>query len=87
VAEPSRSRGLLRGLSIALFGGILAYLLVGEHRVHVLGYLPFLFLLACPLMHLTHGHGGHAHQGSDAQRPQAPSAHQHPSQGGLDAQQ
>ena len=34
-----------------------------DHRVHLVGALPFLALLACPLMHLfmMHGHGGHAH--------------------------
>jgi len=32
-----------------------------DHRVHVIGALPYLMLLACPLMHLfmMHGHGGH----------------------------
>lgn len=42
----------------------LAFLLLfTEHRAHVLGMLPFLILLACPLMHLFmhHGHGNHAH--------------------------
>ena len=31
------------------------------HGPHVVGYLPFLILLACPLMHMFmhHGHGGH----------------------------
>lgn len=30
-----------------------------EHRAHFLGILPYLFLLACPFMHLFmhHGHG------------------------------
>ncbi|MDO8912587.1 MAG: DUF2933 domain-containing protein [Phenylobacterium sp.] len=60
------SRSLLRGLMIAAFGAALAYLFFGEHRVHLLGYLPFLFLLACPLLHMTmhgrhEGHGGHGH--------------------------
>jgi len=87
VSQPSRLRGFLAGLSIAIFGAVLAYLLVGEHRVHVLGYLPFLFLLACPLMHLTHGHGGHGHHGAHSQQPQNEPAHQHRGQGGLDAQQ
>ncbi len=34
-----------------------------DHGVHLLGALPFLVLLACPLMHLfmMHGHGDHAH--------------------------
>lgn len=48
-------------LAIALF------LLVSEHRAHVLGTWPFLLLLACPLMHIfMHGgHGGHgSHDGS-----------------------
>jgi hypothetical protein len=32
-------------------------LLFTEHRAHVLGLLPYLFLLACPLMHLFMHHG------------------------------
>ena len=28
-----------------------------EHRVHLFGVLPYLFLLACPLMHLFMHHG------------------------------
>jgi len=53
-----------------VFGGFAAIalvLLVVEHRAHVLGWLPWLFLIACPLMHLFmhggHGHGGHGHGG------------------------
>ena len=78
MSEPSRSRGLLRGLAIAAFGAILAYLFFGEHRVHLLGYLPFAFLLACPLLHMTM-HGGHGGHGSHGEEPQdgAP-PHQHP---------
>lgn len=36
-----------------------------EHRVHLYGALPYLLLLACPLMHLFmhHGHGGHGSHG------------------------
>ena len=33
-----------------------------EHRAHILGVLPYLFLLACPLMHLFM-HGSHKHGG------------------------
>lgn len=52
-----------------VFYGFLAIagsLLLTEHRAHVLGILPYLFLLACPLMHLFmhhdhSGHGQHAH--------------------------
>lgn len=36
-------------------------LLIIDHWAHVLGWLPYLILLACPLMHLLmhrgHGHG------------------------------
>jgi hypothetical protein len=32
-------------------------LLLTDHRQHVLDFLPFLILLACPLMHLFIHHG------------------------------
>jgi hypothetical protein len=38
---------------------IAGYFAITEHRAHVVPYLPFLLLLACPLLHLLHGHGGH----------------------------
>lgn len=39
-------------------------LMFTEHRAHVLGALPFLLLLSCPLMHLFMHHGhGHHHEG------------------------
>ena len=38
---------------------IAAYFLITEHRAHVFQFLPFLLLLACPLLHFFHGHGGH----------------------------
>ncbi|MFA6922463.1 MAG: DUF2933 domain-containing protein [Gallionella sp.] len=44
------------------FLAIAAFFLFTEHRAHLLGALPFLLFLACPLMHLFmhHGHhGGH----------------------------
>ena len=34
-----------------------------EHRAHLLGLLIWLPLLACPLMHLFHGHGSHGEGG------------------------
>jgi hypothetical protein len=39
----------------------LAVLFLSGHRDHALDYLPFLLLLACPLMHLFM-HGGHHHE-------------------------
>ena len=57
------------------FIAIAAYLLWTEHRAHLLAglsWLPYLLILACPLLHVFmhrgHGdHGGHdASTGSDA---------------------
>ena len=46
-----------------LFVAAVSFYLFTEHRAHLLGFLPWLILLACPLMHLFmhHGHGGHDH--------------------------
>lgn len=45
------------------FAAVAAFFLWTEHRAHLLGLLPYLLFLACPLMHLFHhrGHGGHSH--------------------------
>ena len=43
--------------------GISAFFLISEHRAHLLAglvWLPWLLLLACPLMHVF-GHGRHRH--------------------------
>lgn len=51
-----------RQVALAGFFAIAGFFLLTEHRAHLLGWWPFLFLLACPLLHvLGHGrHGGHA---------------------------
>ena len=51
-SAPSRSRRVL--LVLLAVGLAWAYV---EHRVHLFGVLPYLFLLACPLMHLFMHHG------------------------------
>ena len=43
------------------FLAVAAFFLWTEHRAHLLGALPYLLILACPLMHFFH-HGGHAHR-------------------------
>ena len=50
--------GFLGFLIIALF------LLWGEHRVHILGALPYVLVLLCPLMHLLMHRGHHKHGGT-----------------------
>jgi len=58
-----RSRAGLTAIGFLLIG---AFLLLSEHRLHVLGYLPFLLVLLCPLLHvfMHRGHGHGAHGGS-----------------------
>ena len=53
-----RSRYSVGGL---VLGAVALYFLLTEHRAHLFVALPFLLLLACPLMHMFmhHGHGRH----------------------------
>lgn len=52
--QHSRSRWVLIG-----FLAVAAFFLFSEHRAHFLGILPYLLVLACPLMHIFHhGHNG-----------------------------
>lgn len=54
------SRRHLMWVATACVGAVALLALVLDHRAHVLGTLPYLLLLACPLMHLWHGdHRGH----------------------------
>lgn len=60
-----RSRWALWG-----FLAVAAFFLWTEHRAHVMGLLPYLLLLACPLMHLFHHHGhGHRHGREEHHEP------------------
>ncbi len=54
-------RGAPTGIALLVFLGIATFFLVTEHWAHIVPVLPWLFLLACPLMHLFmhSGHGGH----------------------------
>lgn len=47
-------------LAALVFLGVAGFFLWTEHRAHLLGALPYLLLLLCPLMHLFM-HGGHGH--------------------------
>jgi hypothetical protein len=48
-------------IGLIVIGAIAGYFLLTEHLAYVVGALPFLLLLACPLMHvfMHHGHGHH----------------------------
>ena len=54
-------------VGLLVLGAVAAYFLLSEHRAHFFGALPFLLLLACPVMHMfIHGgHGGHGGDGGD----------------------
>ena len=82
---PGRSQGEHRGvqpegsalsrplktalLMVALIGG---FYLLREHWDHIAGNWIYLLLLACPLMHLFHGHGAHGGHGGHATPPIKP---------------
>lgn len=51
------------GIFMLVAGAVGIYYLLTEHPAHVAQAVPYLFLLACPLMHLFHGHGHHGHHG------------------------
>ena len=57
----------LRMILVCAFLTILGFFLLTEHRAHLFGALPYVFLLACPLFHLLlHGR----HSGHDTEPPQ-----------------
>lgn len=71
-SEPGALSGLPRPrrywLAFAGFALIAGFFLWQEHRAHLLGALPWLILLACPLMHIFM-HRGHGHSGHDTHKP------------------
>jgi hypothetical protein len=68
----------LAGLAAPGFGAVVAFFLLTEHRAHLFGFLPWLLILACPvmMMFMHHGHKHHEHKGhmpgssEQAQSPQ-----------------
>ena len=64
--EQGERKGFFKSkANIALigFGLIAGFFLLTEHTAHVFGILPYLLLLACPLLHFF-GHGGHGGHGN-----------------------
>ena len=73
-----RTRGGVAAIGFVL---VIAFFVLREHYEHALGMLPYLLLLACPLMHLLmpHGHGGHhGHGGYRSDRSDAPTGRSAP---------
>ena len=74
-SEPKGFWGSRYSIGLIVMGAVAAYFLLSEHRAHFFAALPFLLLLACPLMHIFmhHGHGGHGgQQGPDTSAPPKP---------------
>lgn len=51
------------GIATLVALAVIGFLIYTGHGAHLLGALPYLLILACPLMHIfMHGgHGGHKH--------------------------
>lgn len=62
--SPDERRQAVRGwTAFTVVGAILLAYLLLEHRLHLAIAIPYLLVLACPLMHLFHHRG---HSGGDA---------------------
>jgi len=59
------------GVFMLIAGAVGVYYLLTEHLAHVSQAVPYLILLACPLIHLFHGHGHHGHHGRDPSKGSA----------------
>ena len=62
--ESNTQRGPVRipvWLGLCLFLAIATFFLWEEHKAHILGVLPYVLLLLCPIIHLFmhRGHGNH----------------------------
>ena len=70
----STSRTTTRvGVASIVALAVIAGLLVTEHRAHVWGLVPWLLLLACPVVHVfVHGGHGHAHAQAADTEPTPP---------------
>ena len=66
--EPSQKRWWQTrgGVALGGFVAIAGFFLLTEHTAHVFGVLPYLLLLACPLLHFfmhSHHHNGRGSAG------------------------
>ena len=58
------------GVALWVVLAVGGFYLLTEHTAHLFGALPYLFLLACPLMHVFM-HRGHGHHGDRHDRPRS----------------
>ena len=72
--HPTEHRRVPWAAGLCLLAAIATFLLWDKHESHILRALPYVFLLACPLLHLlmhrSHGAGhGHRSQAHEGQQP------------------
>ena len=62
------------GIATIVAVSVLGFLIYTGHGAHLLGWLPFLLIGLCPLMHIfMHGgHGGHSHGGENTSQNSEP---------------
>lgn len=69
------------GVALLAAGLVGGFYLFTEHQAHLFGALPYLILLACPLMHVFmhkgHGHGGHGPGAASRHDPKQGADHEH----------
>lgn len=68
---PSEMMGRRLKQVFVVFILITGFFLIAEHRAHVIPYLPWLLLAACPLMHMFM-HRGHGRHHGDSTRESSP---------------
>ena len=74
--DPSQGRSWLwspSSLILLMFLGIAAFFLITEHWAHVLGALPYVLFLLCPVLHLLmHSRHDHGHTDRGTRQDQPP---------------
>ena len=77
-SEPPRFWRSRYAVGFLVLGAVASVYLVAEHKAHLLGALPYLLLLAGPLIHvfMHGGHGGHGdrHSRENGDGKRAPNA-------------
>lgn len=73
--EPKDTIRIPAWLAACVFLAMAVFLLWEEHKVHIMGSLPYLFLLVCPLIHLFmhrgHGHKEHADENGSSRKEES----------------
>lgn len=68
--QPAHQRPWRLWVAFCVFALIAAFFMLTGHSAHVFGAVPYLLILACPLMHLFMHHGGH--DSAQTRRPGTP---------------